>query len=393
MYPVVVYQLYINITMVAPLPLLASFALLAMNPSSTTPDSLTVGNANGASERYASLIEWMRNSHPSSIINPSVSIKASPLGGYGAFVDEGEGLKEGDVIFSIPREACITPDIVLGDPQMGEILKKVIEKAGSGAYSVAMAAYIARQRLLSQVGKEEGGSDDSVEVAFGPYLDTLPWKRGDNGQDHVLFWRDDVVEDLMPGSLCYLETLGLRDEVKLARKMINPLIGSDIYKARGEWVDDKPIIPFLKWTTPPPPKITEPVPGLGRAVNAAFVNLLTRGFDAYPAGERGVNDDFEFEDDAGGERLIPVFDVLNHDNSPNVRHLTLPDGGPVLVTARWDIKGGEELLNQYRPEEEESMPYHRFFTRFGFVPGMMGEDTRAMLRDRSPVFFAQRREI
>ena len=66
--------------------------------------------------------------------------------------------------------------------------------------------------------------------------------------------------------------------------------------------------------------------------------------------------------------------------------------GTVVVRARRDLKAGEELFNQYRSEEDESMPYHRFFSRYGFVPGIV-ENIPDLLRDRSSIFFAQKAEV
>ena len=68
------------------------------------------------------------------------------------------------------------------------------------------------------------------------------------------------------------------------------------------------------------------------------------------------------------------------------------DDGTVEVRAGRDLKAGEELFNQYRPEEEESMPYHRFFSRYGFVPGI-NEDIVGLLEDKSSIFFAQTAEV
>lgn len=68
------------------------------------------------------------------------------------------------------------------------------------------------------------------------------------------------------------------------------------------------------------------------------------------------------------------------------------DDGTVVVRAGRDLKAGEELFNQYRSEQDEQMPYHRFFSRYGFVPGI-SENMANLLRDSSPIFFAQKAEV
>jgi hypothetical protein len=68
------------------------------------------------------------------------------------------------------------------------------------------------------------------------------------------------------------------------------------------------------------------------------------------------------------------------------------DEGTVEVKARCGIAAGEEIFNTYREEEEMNMPYHRFFSRFGFVPGIQ-EPVKNLLKDKSSIFFAKRLEI
>ena len=117
-----------------------------------------------------------------------------------------------------------------------------------------------------------------------------------------------------------------------------------------------------------------PVEGLSEAVTGAMVSILTRSF------QDGENDE---------EKLVPMLDMLQHSDEPNIRHVMRKIDGTVEVRARRDLKAGEELLNQYRSEEEETMPYSRFFTRYGFVPGIL-EPMQDLLRDKSPIFFARK---
>ena len=85
--------------------------------------------------------------------------------------------------------------------------------------------------------------------------------------------------------------------------------------------------------------------------------------------------------------------MLQHSEEPNVSHVMLKErNNDVEVRSRRPLEAGEELLNQYRSELEESMPYHRFFTRFGFVPGIE-EPILDLLRDKSSIFVAQQAEV
>jgi SET domain-containing protein len=82
-----------------------------------------------------------------------------------------------------------------------------------------------------------------------------------------------------------------------------------------------------------------------------------------------------------------------HSDEPNIKHAKRKADGTVEVRAAHDLKAGEELFNQYRPEEEEAMPYHRFFTRYGFIPGVSIESIPGLLSDKSSIFVAQSAEV
>jgi hypothetical protein len=323
-------------------------------------------------ESYGKLLGWLDDTFPDSFVNPSIKIAPSDMmGGHGAFATQ--DISEGDLLLSIPREACITSSVVLNDEETGKSFQTLMKAAGPGSFTVSLAGYLAKEYLCYIEGQD---------VLFGPYLATLPWKRNINGQEHALFWTDDEVEEYLKDSLCYRESADLRAEVKLARRVLNTVIGPSVLKARGEWEEEKPLIPFLAFTKPPPPAIKDAVSGLGRAVTGAFVILLTRAFD----------DEFDTEiEGEDAELLIPVLDMLNHNAEPSVTYFT-NDRGTVEVKARRDIASGEEIYNRYREEEEMKMPYHRFFSRFGFVPGIT-EPIRNLLSDKSSIFFAKRREI
>lgn len=364
--------------------MVASFHLAAAAATALLSLSSPNVKTGTTTEEYGNLLTWLDESFSTSYIHPSIKLAPSTRinggGGHGAFVTS--SLSENDLIFKIPREACITSSDVLQDEDCGKVFKALIDKAGPGGFTVCLAGYLAKEYLCHLESKELDNGVTSPSK-FGPYLDTLPWKRGWNGQEHVLYWTNDEIETYLKGSLCWKESNDLRGEVKFARNLLNGLIGPAVLKARDEIEEEKPLIPFLEFTKPPPPKITAPVDGLGRAVRGAFVILLTRAFD----------DDYDSEiESEDAERLIPLLDMLNHDNEPTITYKTNPDDGSIEVRARRDVEAGEELFNRYREEEEMNMPYHRFFSRFGFVPNI-DESPKNLLEDKSSIFFAKKREV
>lgn len=110
--------------------------------------------------------------------------------------------------------------------------------------------------------------------------------------------------------------------------------------------------------------------GVDEAIRGAFVSILSRAFD-------GLLDEEEL-------RLVPLLDMLQHSDEPNIRHAT--NNGQVDIRARSAINAGTELLNTYN---EQLVPW-KYFTRFGFVPGKNAVSARALLQAKDPVFFEAR---
>lgn len=212
---------------------------------------------------------------------------------------------------------------------------------------------------------------DVSNTFFGPYLRTLPWARGINNQEHILFWDDEEIESTLKGSMCYSEAKAIREEVSFAIRIINGIIGDTVRAYRGELSDT------FQWPWQRSSRVGMLLEGLPEAVKGSFVCVLTRAF------QDGDNDQ---------EKLVPLLDMLQHSDEPNVSHAMRKEDGSVEVRARRALEATEELLNQYRPEIEETMPYHRFFTRFGFVPGIQ-EAIPVLLKDRSSIFFPQKAEV
>ena len=329
--------------------------------------------------KYERLLEWLSTQH-NAFINDKIIVQPSASGnGYGAFVTETVAADE--LLFTVPRSACVTLDRALNNNNnVGTALQQLVEKAGPGGNTVALAGFLAKEWLTrrSEPPAQEGESDEPTRLSlaatpYGPYLDTLPWERGVNNQEHILFWSDEEIESKLKGSQCYREALDLRNEVNLAIRVLDRIIGKPANTNAGAGT-------FLfPWQKPEnqQQQPQQPTEGLPEAVKGAFVCLLTRAFQ---------------DGDGDEEKLVPLLDMLQHSDEPNVSHVMCKDGGMVEVRARRALRAGDELMNQYRSEMEENMPYHRFFTRFGFVPGIQ-EPIENLLADRSSIFFPQKAEV
>jgi hypothetical protein len=317
--------------------------------------------------KYNDLVEWLKSNGAE--INEKIEIRRSSQGsGFGAFVTG--TVEEDEILFTVPREACLTLEEATRDEKCGEAFSNLIEKAGPGGNTVVMAGYMAKEYLTLKEDLEKGRESSS---RWAPYFQTLPWERGVNNQEHMLFWSDEMIESLLKGSLCYGEATALRGEVSMATKIMSAVVGKSIRVARGEEAN-------FSWPWEAKPAAPEgPPEGLPEAMKGAFVCLLTRAFQD---GE-GENDE---------EKLVPMLDMLQHSDTPNVRHAMRKVDGTVEVRARCNIEPDTELFNQYRSEEEESMPYSRFFTRFGFVPGII-EPMENLLEDKSSIFYPQKAEV
>jgi hypothetical protein len=315
-------------------------------------------------DKYVALLQWLQDNGAD--INEKIELRASSQGdGYGAFVRE--DVSEGELLFEIPRNLCLTIDDALDDEDCGEPFSKLIDKAGPGGNTVAMAGYMAKEYLISSSSSSSSSTSPLLEVVvdqsddtsakpsrWGPYFQTLPWKRGVNNQEHVLFWDDERVEMLLDGSLCYREATALREEVSLAIRVLGPMVSKPIRVAKGQETTN---LGFrFPWQVQEQSGVGVvgsdnrggPIPDqLAEAIRGAFVCLLTRSF----------------QDDGDEEKLVPLLDMLQHSETPNVRHAMRRVDGAVEVRARCSIGAGSELWNQYRSEEEETMPYSRFFTR------------------------------
>ncbi|KAL7551665.1 hypothetical protein ACHAWF_014849 [Thalassiosira exigua] len=350
-----------------------------------------------STDKYAALIQWFLTNE-NSFISDKVEIRPSSrgglaTGGYGTFASD--DVTEGELLLRIPRDCCVTLDDALNDMECGPAFQKLMEQAGPGSDTVLMAGYLAKEYLLMQeydrrVSAGEKDDENSEmrrlsRIKFAPYFRTLPWKRGVNAQEHVLFWEDGDVDSLLKGSLAYDDAVETRASVKLATGILNGILGPVIRKARtveGKKEEESGFrFPWQSNEEEEQTNEAEVLDGLEEAVRGAFVICLSRAFAAPSGADDGKEED----------RLEPVLDMLQHSNTPNVSHKCADDGS-IEVTAKGSIKSGEELFNQYRGEEDANMPYHKFFTRFGFVPGVT-EPVANLIAERSTIFFPQRAAV
>ena len=349
--------------------------------------------------RYDELIEWFTASSEKSYISPKVEILPSTrgglaTGGYGAFACN--DLSKGETIFCIPKGNCVTLNDALNDNECGPQFQQLLKQAGPGADTVILSGYLAKEYLLLKEYDrriQEGEKpDDNAEmrrlskIKFAPYLRTLPWERGVNAQEHVLFWADEDVDALLKGSLAYSDAIETRESTMLATKILDGIISPIIRNARGEKETEKEEeeegfrFPWQsKEEEKPSADENEVLEGLEEAVRGAMVISLTRAYAV--SGDDGKEED----------RLKPFLDMLQHSDAPNISHKCAEDG-TIEVVAASDIKSGDELFNQYRGEADPNMPYHKFFTRFGFVPGVT-EPVANLIAERSTIFFPQRAAV
>jgi len=344
-------------------------------------------------EKYSDLLVWLKEQDDATVINECLQIKESSQGqGYGVFVNK--SMKKDELLFSIPRSLCVTIDKAtsstynINDDDFGNTLKLLIEKAGQGGVTVSLAGYIAKEYIMLCSDKDK---DYQTTSRWGPYFKTLPtWESGINNQEHILFWSGEKIEELLRGSLCYAEARSLRNEVALSIQVLGPLLKKSIRESRGQETATtintklyKKITTMFQFNKQPTPDDIIDDKIVSNAVKGAFVTLLTRSFQDY-------NDN---------EKLVPLLDLLQHSETPNVRHnvvtVTTDHNANnnddavdtvVEVRARHNIDAGSEIFNQYQSEEANNMPYARFFTRFGFVPGI-SEPMENLLLDKSPIFF------
>lgn len=179
----------------------------------------------------------------------------------------------------------------------------------------------------------------------------------------------------------YIESI---NQVKYATKLLNGIIGPVVNRARGvEEAEEDEGFRF-PWQQKEKTGTSEiAVDRLEEAVRGAFVICLSRGFARTFQGDNTQQE----------ECLVPILDILQHSNEPNCSDENSKEQDNMIeIKASIDVQAGEELFNQYKAEEDVNMPYHKFFTRFGFVPGVV-EPMADLIGSRSTIFFPKQQVV
>lgn len=304
------------------------------------------------------LLSWLRQS--GAFIGP-VDIRSSTCGdGAGAFLTR--AVADGEPIFAVPRSACVSTDDAEDDVECGKHFSALRRHGGDGGAGVALAGYVAKSWLCSQ------------KAGFhGPYLSSLPWAASPD-QDHVLWWSDEEIEELLGGSAAYDAAVEVRNGVMATSKVLRPLLASALP-------------PNSQRTAASRAACDE---SIDHALRGAFVSVLSRAFES---------DAEQFPSRSGCRELVPLLDMLQHSEYPSITHSTEfsadSDEELVVVRAKGSRPAGHELVHRYHHDLDAA----GFFAQFGFVPTPLdvdaegsgrgsfarnrkdGDDMRTLLRD------------
>ncbi len=351
---------------------------------------------------HTQLIQWL-SSHPITHISSKFSIQPSALGGgYGGFVTN-TAISQNELILQIPRQLCVTYDDVLRDPTCGHVFQSIKNERVASWGMILLAGWIAKEYVIAQLllqlqqnmdassssSSSHGSTTSSsinTRIKHSPYLQSLPWTQGGSfSQDHVLFWSTEEVGTLLSGSKAYEDAILIRNTVDGATQrlvdVMVPIILHDIRLNRTSSSRSEELVlsSSVNADNAEADIIRE---RYVHAVKGAFVIALSRSFA----------EEVEYDDDNDGNNttietenvLLPLIDVLQHSNTPNTILESYDDY--ILLRARRDIAIGEELYHQYQEEREDVIPPHKFFTRYGFIPGV-NEPITELLKRRSDLFF------
>lgn len=316
-------------------------------PTAALPEVVVEGPPVSSSV-HADLITWLKE-NPNTFISPKFCIERSGLGGYGGFANS--PIQENELLLRIPRECCVTYEDALFDPESGEEFQLIKQQRVPSWGMVLIAGWIAKEYLLA---------NEYATTKHLPYFKSIPWTQEPGlGQDHVLFWSDKEVETLLGGSLAYEDALLIRKTVDSTVKLLTDFVVPIIHEATKNESNEADVLEKLEQT-----------------VKGAFVIALSRSF-----AEEVESDDGAIEIE---NLLLPVIDILQHSNTPNT--ILEPYEDYILLRARCAVKKGEEFFHQYQEENDDVIPPHKFFTRYGFVPGLQ-EPIIEVLKAKSNIFF------
>lgn len=270
-------------------------------------------------EKYDAVLDWAFD-----INKPPLAIKKSQIGhGHGLFATQ--NLQEGDVVFTIPNEKCLHLQACLDHPTLGNSLATMADDIDEEFGSiVTLSAFVASEMLKEQCAEWE--EDINLRGAYSAYIGILPSGRGVAESDHVLWWSEKEVKDIFDGASLE-KALALREYIDMEGSTIEGMLVSDLaQKNMGLSISQ-----------------------VRGSVTNAFVNVLSRSFYV------GQKDD---------QRLVPVLDMCQHANNPNLEYEINGTNGDTVVTTTMDILAGEELTARYYSTEFEG---HEFYVMYGFV--------------------------
>ena len=378
-------------TSIDEVPVESSTSTSSINGGTSSSSTSTITTISSDSDSrppiHQDLLTWL-NHHPNTYISPKFTIQPSQYGGYGGFVVSSSSslslpVIADELLFRIPRECCVTYNDALSDPDCGTIFQLVKNERVPSWGMVLIAGYIAKEYLLANQellyyeeqdnsssssswgtnnnSTMDSSSSSSSRIKHLAYLTSVPWKQGELNQDHVLFWSEDKVETLLKGSYAYNDAVLIRSTVHNAVQLLSDFV-----------------VPVIQQQQLNKEKPTEQIQEeLEEVFKGAFVIALSRSF----AEEVELDDDGTIEIE---NLLLPLIDILQHSNTPNT--YLEPYEDYILVRAKRDVEPGEELFHQYQEEDENVIPKHKFFTRYGFIPGVR-ESVVDLLKGRSPLFF------
>ena len=321
------------------MPRVSSARLLSLAPLVAT------AALQGRLDAYSNLFDFYR-SHPG-FSTAAISVGPSGLGG-GAGLFLTSPVAKGELVASVPVDACVRVADTWVDPECGTLLQKISERRGEVP---ALAGWLAKQRVCGD------------QTAF---LDVIPWEKHDE-PTHVLWWTDaEVAAHLRGSALEEAEQLRREaaTEIKLLRRALMPGVQERLFLS--EQFDEEKLLTLAD--------------DFGDALRAAFVAVCSRAF----AVERGDDDGGTNTllepsgqtsyTDAPGAMLIPLLDALQHGYPGSITHgyestRVGPEGDPPITCyacrATVDLPAGHELLNDYgagrRPDAELAISY-------GFAP-------------------------
>lgn len=179
-------------------------------------------------EKYDAVLDWAFDNTPNSTNKPPMEIKKSKVGhGHGLFAKKKANVDS--ILFTIPNSKCLTLQGAKSHPTLGESLTVMEDDLGEEFGPIAiLSAYLASEMLREQCAEWE--EDPSLSGPFGTYVSILPTGRAVSQQDHVLWWSDREVDELLKGGAAHEKAVALREWVEMEGSIIEGMLVTDLAK-------------------------------------------------------------------------------------------------------------------------------------------------------------------